>query len=300
MKSLSETQMFYRHAVALGGAVVAVIAFAAVAACAPKAAKPSQTISLDLSGPHPVAMLKVGAHAPVAAVFDSGAGATVVNRKLARTLGLPDNGEIDVGSPGAAAPVKGMITSLSAAKLGEAEIENGHAVAIELPPHLQEFSAIVSPNAFSGRMVRFEFPKSRAVVMDKTAAAIPPGAPYSYGGEQFHPLPAAEIDVSGKKLIAHLDSGSRNGLSLPLDMAKQLPLKGPLVQREPVRMVGGEHKAYTAIVGGQVRIGPLVLTDPEVVFVDGIPPIGNVGIQILKQLTLVLDPEEQRDWLIRE
>lgn len=100
------------------------------------------------------------------------------------------------------------------------------------------------------------------------------------------------------KLGCHLDTGSKNGLSMPLEYASRVPLKGQLVATDPVRMIGGKHAAFTAILNGVVHIGPLALTDPEVLFVEGIPSIGNVGFQVLKNLTLVLDPEEQRSWLL--
>ena len=290
--------MLHRWTAAWVGGAIAATTLVGVTGCA-RPARPNQMISLDLSGPRPVALLKVGTHRPVKAIFDSGAGATIVNAHFARELGLPDQGDIDVGSPGASAPVKGTITSISPARLGNAEIDDGRGISMNFPPTIEEYSSIVSPNAFRGRLIRFEFSKGRAIVMDKTAATIPRDNAAAYGGEDVHPLPAAEIEVAGRKLIAHLDSGSKYGLNLPLSLAKHLPLKGPLVAHEAVHMVGGKHKAYAARIDGVVRIGPLSLKDPQVLFLEGVPPIGNVGIQVLKQLTLVLDPEEMRAWLLK-
>jgi hypothetical protein len=85
---------------------------------------------------------------------------------------------------------------------------------------------------------------------------------------------------------------------MPLEYAQRVPLKGPLVRTEPMRMIGGEHAAFTATLNGEAHIGPLTLSDPEITFVGGTPSIGNVGFRVLKNLTLVLDPEKQQSWLL--
>jgi hypothetical protein len=51
-------------------------------------------------------------------------------------------------------------------------------------------------------------------------------------------------------------------------------------------------------LNGEAHIGPLTLSDPEITFVGGTPSIGNVGFRVLKNLTLVLDPEKQQSWLL--
>jgi hypothetical protein len=159
-------------------------------------------------------------------------------------------------------------------------------------------AGVISPNAFSGRLVRFEFARSRAIVMDKIPANLPATESHPYGGEHGHPLPATEIDVAGTKIKAHLDSGSRFGLQLPLELSKQLPLQGPLVATtEPVQMINTEHAALDAKIAGAVHVGPLTLTDPDVQFIEGMV-IANVGILVLKHATLVLDPEDERSWLL--
>ncbi|MGA9342723.1 MAG: aspartyl protease family protein [Rhodanobacteraceae bacterium] len=277
--------------------VVGILSLVAAASCAAPS-KPDQVIALDVTGLRPTAVLRIGAHRLAKVIFDTGAGTTVVPKTVATELNLPNDGDVQVGSPGATSAQTGMVTSISAAHLGEADIESGRAVALNLPDRLSEYGGIVSPNAFSGRIVRFEFAKSRAIVTDKGPTSVPSGMSLPYGGESGHPLPYAEVDFAGVKVGCHLDSGSKNGLSIPLEYAKRVPLKGPLVPTDPVRMIGGEHAAFTATLNGVVHVGPLALTDPQVLFVEGIPSIGNVGFQVLKNLTLVLDPQGQRSWLL--
>jgi hypothetical protein len=265
--------------------------------CAPRPARLDQTIVLDLAGPHPTAQLFVGSRSPVTVIFDTGAGTNIVGTALATTLGLPNNGVIAVGSPGATAPLNGFLTVIPFARLGDAVIDNTQAVAIDLPMLLPGIAGVISPNSFSGRLVRFEFARGRAIVMDRTKDRMPEGPGDPYGGEMGHPLPAAQIDLAGTRFIAHLDSGSHFALCLPFEISKQVPLRGKLVAIEPIRMTGATHAAFRATIAGTVRIGPLTLSDPDVIFEEGVP-IANVGIRILREMILVLDPEAKRSWML--
>ncbi|MGA9421079.1 MAG: aspartyl protease family protein [Rhodanobacteraceae bacterium] len=143
-----------------------ILSLVAIASCA-RPSKPDQAIALDVSGLRPTAILRFGANRSAKVIFDTGAGTTVIPKSVATELNLPNDGDVQVGSPGATRAQTGMVTSIFAAHLGSADIENGRAVALTLPDRLSEYGGIVSPNAFSGRLVRFEFAKSRAIVMDR-------------------------------------------------------------------------------------------------------------------------------------
>jgi hypothetical protein len=276
---------------------VGILSLVALTSCAGPS-KQEQVIDLDVSGLRPTATLRIGAHRLAKVIFDTGAGTTVIPKRAATELGLPNNGDVQIGSPGATNAQKGMMTSISRALLGNADIESGRAVAMTLPDQLSQYGGIVSPNAFSGRIVRFEFAKGRAIVTDRGPTSVPSGVRLPYGGEIGHPLPYAQVDFAGVKLGCHLDTGSKYGLTTPLEYSRRVPLKGPLVRTEPMRMIGGEHAAFTATLNGEAHIGPLTLSDPEITFVEGTPSIGNVGFRVLKNLTLVLDPEKQQSWLL--
>lgn len=252
-------------------------------------------IPLDVTGPRPTAELTIQNNPPVRVIFDSGAGGSVINTDYAKKIGLPNEGEVAVGSPGGQRWLPAYRTTLPAAKLGEADITGATARVVDLGLPLPGISGVMSPNIFSGALVRFELAKARVVVADKTPATIPPSQAHAYYGA--HPLPSIEIDVAGVKTVAHLDTGSGRGLMLPLALAKQVKLKEPLKPTRSARAAGGEHPAFISRIDGVVTIGPLTLTDPTVVAVDGFPH-ANVGFSILKEMTLVLDPGEQRSWLL--
>lgn len=265
----------------------AISALAAQSACA------ENIIPLDTSGPRPTAQLTIGADPPVTVIFDSGAGGSVLSREIGARHRLPNQGAIHVSSPGAKRALPAYFTTLPAARLGGIDITGARAVVADLGVPLPGVSGVMSPNLFMGSLVRFELAKSRVVVTPRSQP--PAGEAHPYAGA--HPLPSIKIDVAGVQLSAHLDTGSGRGFSLPLEIADKIPLKAPLMPAESVKMAGGERKAFVSRVDGKVRIGPITLVDPPVTFIERFE-YANVGFSILKDWTLVLDPERQQSWIV--
>ena len=255
-----------------------------------------QSIALDTSGPRLTAQLTIDEQPSVTVIFDTGAGGSVLTAELGKMHKLPNEGTVHIGSPGGQKRLQAYLTTLPKARLGEVDITGQRAVVGDLGVPLPGISGVMSPNLFRGSLVRFELKKARALVTAKSSATIPTAAPTPYHGDG-HALPAIEIDIAGTKLNAHLDTGSGRGLSLPLEIAKQIKLKAPLLPAEPAKMVGGVRSAFLSRIDGTVRIGPLSLVDPEVTFIKGFVYV-NVGFSILKDVTVVLDPAEQRSWLL--
>ena len=62
-------------------------------------------------------------------------------------------------------------------------------------------------------------------------------------------------------------------------------------------MAGSEHAAFEAEISGDVSVGPVTLSNSKTLFVEGFPK-PNVGFGTLKKLTIVLDPENRRSWVL--
>jgi hypothetical protein len=58
-----------------------------------------------------------------------------------------------------------------------------------------------------------------------------------------------------------------------------------------------EHRAFTGRIAGVVRVGPLTLENVEANFGDGIEE-SIVGMEILRNTEIVLDPQARRSWLL--
>jgi hypothetical protein len=260
----------------------------------------SEAIPLDLSGPRPTAQLVIGNTPPARAIFDTGAAASVLKLAYAQQIGAPNQGAAAAHAP-TGAPVQGFRTTISGT-LGGAHFDSALAVALDIPLPLEGVDAIISPNVFAGRLVRFNFAASQVQVVPMTAANTPAGtaAPYAQADTHGHINSTPGVVVSLPRqapVVALLDTGASHGLTLPLSMASAVPLVAPMTPDEPQRMVGATYSAFKAQLNGDVRIGELTLHNPDIRFVDAPEPV-NVGFQVLRAGIVVLDQAGCRSWFL--
>lgn len=270
---------------------LAALAFAATLAASPLCAAAPLTIPLDLSGVRPAVSISISGGPAELWVFDTGAMGSVMDIARAQALGLPNEGAVRVGSPAGGTPQEGFLTTLSGASINGAALPPLRVVAAPLP--LPDRSGVLSPNAFRGQFVTFDFGHAQARITDKTRP--PRGEATAYIGAGPHMLPALHVALGAQSWTAHIDTGAPGGLTFPYAMASQLPLKAAPALSGHARFVDGVHDRYRGQINGVVRVGPLTLTDPEVEFIDGLPDL-NIGMRLLTQMTITLDPAEQRDW----
>jgi hypothetical protein len=270
------------------------IVFAGALAAA-SAAAPPQLIDLDTSGPRPTAMLTIENAKPVPVIFDTGAGGSVLSTSLGEEHKLPNLGEARISSPGAKQALTVFRSKLPLARLGSADVSGANVVVGELGVPLPGIAGVMSPNLFKGKLVRFELARNRVVVQPKWSETLPDARSFPYHGA--HPLPSITLELGRRIYQAHLDTGSGRGLAFPLELASELPLQGAMTPAKTVFMAGGERKAFTARISGTVRAGPITLENPEITLIERFQYV-NLGFSILKNWTIVLDPEGQRSWVL--
>jgi hypothetical protein len=118
---------------------------------------------------------------------------------------------------------------------------------------------------------------------------IEPGA-LEEGGAGVMPCELAPVigvagEVAGRPLTFHVDTGSPDGITLPGKLARELEFEGELVvvrERGPLIVKSGRLR-------GTVRIGQLVLENPEVQVVDLFKDFGNLGSRFLWDRVLTVD-----------
>ena len=254
-------------------------------------------VALDLSGPRPRATLKVGSAEPVQVIFDTGASGNVLDVELARSLGLPNRGPAMVGSPAGGPNMEGYQTQIAEGTLGDVELRGASAVALPFPAPAAR--GVFGPSTFTGKLVTLDFQRSEMRVTEKSSETIPVGAAHSYS-EGPRGLPAAMVEIDGQSFEAHIDTGSNGELSFPAELAGRLPLDGPPRAVGRARLANGaERELMGARIQGQVRVGPVLLDSPRVVFMDGLPRV-NIGMGVLRNLRIVIDPAERRSWLLQQ
>lgn len=251
-------------------------------------------IPLDLSRRQPRVPLSINGVDRGEAIFDTGAFGSTFDLALAEELGLPHNEPMQVTSGAGGPPIDAYMTLVSNAAINGVAIPNFTAAV--LPMVRPDTIAVLSPAIFSGDLVVLDFGAGEMRILPKSATTIPASAPVPYTGGDF-PLPAIPLELpGGVSMLAHLDTGSPASITVPHDLAASLPLSTPLQEVGRARMVNTERIIYRATLDGEARVGPLTLANPPIVFMEGFNH-GNIGMELLRQLNITLDPAERRLWL---
>jgi len=282
-----------RRCVALIAGLAAAHGAAAADPPASADANTTQFVKLYSSGgSRSLAMLTLGDGPPAPVVFDTGEDKTWLVTPYAKGAGLKVIGSGPLIDEATGKQSTVPLLALPSPKLG------GVPVASTVPTMMLDYDepdmvGVFGPGAFTGRLVTLELSHNRVRVSPLTAENLPQGQ----GSPYFHSLPAITIDVAGIPAVAHLDSGSTLGLGLGRGLMRKLKLKSAPVVIGQARSVSGVQDLYSAQIDGDVTIGPVVLHDPQVSFAgDG--EGANVGYDIIRQLTLVMDPAGQRSWVL--
>jgi hypothetical protein len=260
----------------------------------PAFAQAAQTIPLDITRGQPRVRLSINGADHGEAIFDTGASGSAIHRPLAEQLALPNEGLAGVRSGAGGETIEGFMTTVSNAQLNGVDVPAFRSIAI--PMLRPDTVAIISANIFTGQLVRLHFGASEMQIIEKTAATTPTttAVPYDAGPR---PLPSIPLHLPDTpEMLAHLDTGAPGGIALPREMADTLPLSTDLVESGRARLVNGERTIYRATLNGEARVGPLSVANPELVFMEGLPH-GNIGMALLRQLDITLDPAERRLWV---
>lgn len=285
----------FRALVAFAALSLAVPAALTAQLAPPAAGKPAgNSIPLYTSSQHSLIVVRIGDGTQVPLIFDTGTTDNILDTAFAATLGLPKTGPSKVVDGATGKPVPGYSSTLS--KIIARKVERD-SVPVQVTdfPH-PDAVGVVGPYLFSGSLVALELGQGRIRIIDAAGAALPTGPAEPYLGPFDDALPAAHVTIAGTTLQAHLDSGSSAAVTLPLAMAAKLPLEAPPVQAGVARSASGEQPFYRARLKGDVRVGPLVLHNPSINFNAG-QAEANIGLPVLRQLTILLDPDHRRLWI---
>jgi CubicO group peptidase (beta-lactamase class C family) len=248
-------------------------------------------IPMDLTNHVPVIEAKVNGKGPFRFAVDSGFGGMMqVTPALEEKLGLPVIGEAISGDPSGKNQKTVRILHADSVDIGEAHFGQVD-VGEQGGQHAMDVDGIIGLQLFTSLIVTFDYPNSRFEI---DGGGLPPadGAKIlTYSAE--HGIPNIEVDVAGVKVKTDIDSGSPALLSIPLALAKSLPLAEEPRVFGHGRTVGNDFDIYGAPLKGEAHVGAITLTNPQLDFVE-IFPVGNLGFRFLKDLVVTFDPANHR------
>lgn len=249
----------------------------------------AQILSIYLSGRRPIAILRVAAHPPAPVIFDTGTSGNDIDSDYASAIGLTFNPDVDVRvEDGTGHSFTAKQAVLPLASLGGVKI--AEKTATVFPYKEQDVVGIFGPSSFSGRQVLLNLDQGRVIVKDRGPKPMAGGT--DYGDDD---LPRIPVQVAGRWMSALLDSGNDTDLLLPEELAHKVPLRGPLKVIGKATTVTGQRNVYAGRLAGNIRIGHILLRNPEVHF-SGRQV--NVGLPIIRQLRIMLDPEKRKVWVV--
>ncbi len=249
-------------------------------------------IPMDLTHHVPVIEAKINGKGPFRFDVDSGFGGMMdISHALAEKLSLPVMGEAISGDP--SGKNQKTVRILHVESIDIADLHLGQVDVTEAPSDgpQRDVDGVMGLPLFTSLLVTFDYPNSQFAVDGGKLPAADGSTVLAYSVE--HGVPTIEIDVAGTKVTTDIDSGSPALLSMPLSLAKSLPLaEEPRVMGHG-RTVGNEFDIYAAPLKGAVHVGGITVADPKVDFVD-IFPRANVGFRFLKDLVVTFDPAGNR------
>lgn len=247
-------------------------------------------LPMDLTRHVPVIEAKVNGKGPFHFQVDTGFGGMIqVTPAVAKTLALPMIGESIGGDPSGKNQRTMRVYSAESVDVGDAHF--GQVEAMEGGPHFEGIDGVIGLQLFKSLIVTFDYPNSRFNVDGGALPAADGATILTYRVE--HGVPNIDIEVAGQKVKTDIDSGSPALLSMPLSLAKSLPLQGEPQVVGNGRTVGNEFAIYSAPMKGDVHVGAITLTDPRVDFVD-LFPVANLGFRFLKDCAVTFDPANHR------
>jgi hypothetical protein len=237
-----------------------------------------------------VVQVLIDGRGPFPFVLDTGAGGTVIAKALADSLRLPLEGEAQVGSPLGGKPLPAKIVHVDHLAIGKSLGLSFSCVAVDMPlPGPQRCWGVLSANQLPGLLVTWDF-AHRRIVLRRGSLPAPDGRQvFSYEAD---PLPTVPIEIAGRRLRVHVDTGSAGGLMLPDALRDSLPLAGPPVEGRKARTVDREVRVFDAKLSGKVVLVGREFTDPEVEL-NPAARVGNVGSRMLRNFEVTLDARQR-------
>ena len=168
-------------------------------------------------GGRPVLDVVVNGKGPFPFILDTAASGGRIGTGLVATLGLEPVGEARVRS-GAGEAVPAKLYHLDKLEVGGLPL--GGIEAIAMDPGEADRPAVLPLKAFAGYLLTLDFAKRKITA---AAGELPPADGTSvleYSGRLLS-FPAT---IGGVAATLHPDTGSPGGVTVPLEMAKSLPL----------------------------------------------------------------------------
>jgi hypothetical protein len=249
---------------------------------------PAQEVRLVTSstGGRDLVEVRVGEAGPYRFLVDTGSRVSLIDRGIASGLGLQATGTTTVGAPGGE-PVEADVVAVPVLHVGELSARAVRMVALDLVGMTGgTIQGVLGMDLFEDVLLTLD-PAHDLVIVSR--GSLSAGDPDVIRFDPSSEGISVPMTVAGTPVIAHLDSGSPGGITLPGVLMDSLPLTGEAGRSGTAGMVGGDRSIVSRRLRGVVHVGALEFRDPQVTFMDPSPRFGNIGSQVIDGLVVTVD-----------
>ena len=240
--------------------------------------------------PIPVVEAMVNGKGPYKFYFDTGASVCVLHTGFAEELGMPKLGKTELGDHTQNARIPAERVRMDTIELGGIRFEAVPAVAFDRTSLQGDtIRGVLGLPLFHQHLLTLDYGKGHLEISGATLPEKGKGI-LEY---EATPLPEFRIDVGGKPLTCHVDSGSPTGFALPASVAEALPHKTEPKVLGRARTVNSEFELFSVQVDATITMADMEFVDPDVLY-NEILPNALIGYQILQDLVVSIDQRSKR------
>ncbi|MBI5836168.1 MAG: aspartyl protease family protein [Candidatus Eisenbacteria bacterium] len=267
----------------------------------------SVTLPAEIVNHHVFVQGRVNASPPMYFLLDSGAGATVVERSVADSLGLKTEGKL--GAQGVGGTTDFGFTQVDSLVVGGVKIGSQRIIAIALPGIRalldRPLAGILGYDFLSRFAVSVDYSGKQVTFSDPAAWQAPESA-HAVAMELVHNVPVVTASCDGIPGRFVVDTGNNGSLLLHGPFVREHRLMENTARKLQVRVrgAGGEETNTTVRMksfelGGFTLANPLVsLSSSQRGVTGGSSELaGNIGGWLLEQFRLTLDYKGRKLWL---
>jgi len=250
-------------------------------------------LPLDSEAARPTIEARINGKGPFLFVLDTGAQGFLLNADLAKELKLPVVGKAAMGDPSNPSAIEVDRVRIESIDIGGVLLSGVIADSWDQPAamnlHLKG-RGIFGVSMLSRFLVTFDYPGQKLVIEN--------GSLSERNGENVvawratgDGLPTLRLTVGDVMFDAHIDSGAPGRITLPVKALKKFSYIDEPVVVGQGRTVNSSFKVWKGTLDGAVKLGTIVIDDPDLSFMSLLDETGNanIGSAFLRDFVVTLD-----------
>ncbi len=220
--------------------------------------------------------VQVDGQGPFTMLLDTGTDPSAVDLQTARRIGLKIKSGGHRVAGGGTEPNLGYMTELPSVQIGDEVARNVAAVAIDLSKLSAELGVaadgVLGHSFLSGRTVQIDYMNrlvrfyDAPLLSNADSQAVEPGR-VLFRFRYRNNILIDDVFVNGRKVAASIDTGANEAFQLTPAVVRMLGIEDEASKGQPVPSVGYNGRSVnTRGVVGSIKIGPIVLDSPAVMF----------------------------------